>query len=106
MHRSVGQSKNLCLEGLSEGNLGSSPSQFQGKLFSRLDGYMRVMDDPAAGRDDKAYALYRAINCFATVGNNSCGPQSIELDQRKAWFHRLKTEFKDTKWANDQRYFW
>jgi len=90
----------------SQDDLGSAPSQFQGPLFSRLDGYMRVMANPAAEREDKAYALFRAINCFARVGANTCGPQSIEQSQRGAWFHRLKTEFKDTKWAHDQDIYW
>lgn len=90
----------------SDGDLGSGASQFSGEHYSRLTGYMQVMADTKAPQGDQAYALYRAIRCFAPTGSNSCGLQDIEKDQRKAWFHELKTKFKDTKWANELRYYW
>jgi hypothetical protein len=55
------------------GSLGSTPSDFKGDTFSRLDGYQQVIGNPKAPKTDKAYALFRAINCYAPAGYNSCG---------------------------------
>ncbi|HWU00633.1 MAG TPA: hypothetical protein VN229_23545 [Terriglobales bacterium] len=85
--------------------LGSSDG-FGGKLFSRLDGYATVINDPKAGHKDKAYALFRAVNCFAPSGNNGCDDQDISKDQRKKWFQALKTHYADTNWATKLQYYW
>lgn len=84
--------------------LGGTTS-FDGKLFSRLVGYTTVINDPKAAHKDKAYALYRAINCFAPSANNGCDDQDIGKDQRKKWFQALKTHYADTPWAKLQ-YYW
>ena len=44
-----------------------------GKSTSRGDIYANIIADPKAPADGKAYALYRAINCYAPSGNNTCG---------------------------------
>ena len=86
--------------------LGGTASQFTGNLFSRLDGYQQVIASRQAAREDKAYALYRAVNCFAPSGYNSCGTQDIPLTQRKQWFNTLKSQFSDTRWAQQLKYYW
>lgn len=86
--------------------LGGSPTAFEGEVFSRLDGYREVIGNSKAARNDKAYALYRAVNCFAPAGYNSCGAQDIDQDQRKRWFRKLKTRYADTSWAKDLKYYW
>lgn len=86
--------------------LGGTATQFAGKLFSRLDGYQQVIANKAAAHDDKAYALYRAVNCFAPSGYNSCGSQEISIEQRKQWFHTLKSQYGDTRWGQQLKYYW
>ncbi len=86
--------------------LGGTETQFPGKVYSRLDGYMHVIADAKAGRNDRAYALYRAINCFAPSQNNGCGPQEIPQNQRKQWFQTLKSRYGTTAWAKSLRYYW
>lgn len=86
--------------------LGGTTTQFLGKTFSRLDGYQQVMINKIAAKEDKAYALYRAVNCFAPSGYNSCGPQEIPIEQRKKWFHTLKSQYGDTHWGQQLKYYW
>ena len=88
------------------GSLGSTTSDFKGETFSRLDGYKRVIADAKAPKNDKAYALFRAINCYAPAGYNSCGGQDVEPGVRKAWFRQLKSGFADTQWGKSAQYYW
>ncbi len=88
------------------GELGSVPSQFQGASFSRLAGYQMLLAAPQVSREDKAYALFRAINCYAPSGYNSCDRQDIAKDQRKQWFQTLKRSYADTQWAQRLKYYW
>lgn len=88
------------------GELGSAPSLFQGSSFSRLAGYQRLLATPQVSREDKAYALFRAINCYAPSGYNSCDRQDISKDQRKQWFQTLKRSYADTQWAQRLKYYW
>lgn len=84
----------------------NAPTQFKGKEYNRLDGYMRVIADPDAPPEDKSYALYRAAYCYAPSGFNDCGEQDIGKETRKAWFTQLKTEFKGSLWAKKLKYYW
>lgn len=86
--------------------LGGTPSGFKGEVYSRLDGYRLVMDNPKAPREDKAYALFRAINCFAPAGYNTCGQQDIPQAERKQWFRTLKSTYADSSWAKELKYYW
>lgn len=86
--------------------LGGSPSQFPGASFSRLEIYKAIIADPKAPGPDKAYALYRAVYCYATAGNNSCGGTEVPVAQRKAWFTRLKREYPGSRWAQELKYYW
>ncbi|MGY2375066.1 outer membrane assembly lipoprotein YfiO [Pseudomonas sp. SDO524_S393] len=88
------------------GSLGSTASNFEGDTFSRLDGYKQVIGDSKAPKNDKAYALFRAINCYAPAGYNSCGGVEVEPAVRKAWFRQLKTSFADTQWGKSLQYYW
>jgi hypothetical protein len=88
------------------GQLGSSEPGFKGDVFSRLNGYQTVIADAKAGRDDKAYALFRAINCYGPSGYNSCGGKDVAQSVRKAWFKQLKTTYGSTSWGKSLQYYW
>ncbi|MFO2466076.1 outer membrane assembly lipoprotein YfiO [Pseudomonas sp. 15FMM2] len=90
----------------SAGSLGSSAADFKGETFSRLDGYKQVIANPKAPHDDKAYALFRAINCYAPSGYNSCGGEDVDKALRKSWFRQLKSGFADTQWGKSLQYYW
>jgi hypothetical protein len=86
--------------------LASSEPGFKGPVFSRLDGYQAVIANGAATRDDKAYALYRAINCYAPSGYNSCGGKDVAQSVRKGWFKQLKSTYAATSWSKSLQYYW
>jgi hypothetical protein len=86
--------------------LGGTTSLFPGKSTARGDIYRDVMADPRAAANDQAYALHRAVNCYAPVGNNQCGGAEVAKSQRQAWFQRLKREFPNSGWTRKLRYYW
>ena len=86
--------------------LGSAPSRFSGKIFSRNASYTTILANPAATPDQKAYALYRSIQCYATMGYNHCGGDDVEKPVRKSWFQTLKSTYRDTIWAKSLKYYW
>jgi hypothetical protein len=86
--------------------LGGTPSHFPGAPFSRLEIYKEIIADPKAAAGDKAYALYRAVRCYAPSGNNSCGGKEVPVEQRKAWFNRLKRDYPGSNWAQNLQYYW
>ena len=86
--------------------LGGTASGFKGEVYSRLDGYQQVIGNAKATHNDRAYALFRAINCFAPSGYNSCGGKEVEPAVRKAWFRQLKSSFADTQWGKSLQYYW
>ena len=85
--------------------LGAIPNRFEGQKINRLDLYRSIF---ATNRQDElsAYALHRAIGCFASSGNNHCSDEDVDLSVRKAWFKRLKSDFGHTSWAKNQKYYW
>jgi hypothetical protein len=89
-----------------EGELGSSEPGFKGDVFSRLNGYQTVIADSKASADDKAYALFRAINCYAPSGYNSCGGKDVAPAVRKGWFKQLKSTYSATRWGISLQYYW
>ncbi len=89
-----------------ENELGGTQSLFEGKPFSRLAAYQHVLADKSAPHTEQAYALFRAINCFARSGINNCDAQDIPVEQRKQWFQSLKSRYKDTPWGQSQKYYW
>ncbi|CAK0754864.1 conserved exported hypothetical protein [Gammaproteobacteria bacterium] len=80
---------------------------FGEKVYTSLDYYMDVITlRSKVAFEDMAYALHRATRCFASSGNNHCGNQEIAKEQRFAWFKRLKSEFKNSRWEKEQKYYW
>lgn len=86
--------------------LGGTPPGYVKRVFARHTAYQAVIVNPKAGHEDKAYALYRAINCYAPSGNNSCGGKAVVPAERQVWFKKLKSEFADTPWSKSLQYYW
>jgi hypothetical protein len=84
-----------------------SRNGFPGKPAERMDIYRAVIASKAASADDKAFALNRAVRCFAPSGSSSCGgDDDIPVSQRKAWFNQLKHDYPQSAWAQDLKYYW
>ena len=86
--------------------LTSAPTQFAGVGVSRLDIYKAVIADAKAAPDLRAYALYRAVNCWAPSAYNSCDSTDAPKSQRKAWHDELKAKYRDSVWAQKLKYYW
>ncbi|ELW9527039.1 hypothetical protein SIO92_001283 [Burkholderia cenocepacia] len=86
--------------------LGAAPSQFAGKPYERMSSYVTVMADTQANPNDRAYAFYRAIKCYAPAGANECGGKEVSKSTRKRWFDTLKTAYPGSAWAQKLRYYW
>lgn len=79
---------------------------FPGRPLERIDIYRTVIASSAASADDKAFALNRAVRCFAPSGYSSCGGNDTPKEQRRAWFNRLKRDYPQSPWARDLKYYW
>lgn len=79
---------------------------FPGKPLERIDVYRSVIVSPAASADDKAFALNRAIRCFAPTGHSTCGGDEISQEQRRGWFNQLKRDYPQSSWARDLKFYW
>jgi hypothetical protein len=88
-----------------KGELGSFAA-FPGVPTWRSRIYADVIAEPGVAHEDRAYALYRAIQCYAPSGYNGCRGDEAPEGTRKAWFQRLKGEFGDTRWAREAKYYW
>ncbi|WP_159727524.1 hypothetical protein [Methylosinus sp. Ce-a6] len=86
--------------------LGGAKAIFPGEPFARGEVYQRLIADPKTKDDDRVYALYRAISCYAPAGGNACGGKDVEKAQRKAWFQMLKSRYGATQWARNLQYYW
>lgn len=69
-------------------------------------GYQQLLDNPQSSREERAYALFRAINCYAPSAINGCDDQDIDKEQRRQWFQTLKRQYADTPWAQRLKYYW
>jgi hypothetical protein len=87
-------------------DLGGTGTLFAGDVLARHDFYLDIMHDKKAGRDERAYALYRAMHCYQPVGNNDCGGKDVDLAQRKKWFKELKASYGNTVWAKNSDVYW
>ncbi len=96
----------LQLAAVGKNELGGTGTVFAGKIISRQDIYRDIMKDGRASRNDRAYALYRAIRCYQSVGNNDCGGDAVDKPVRKKWFQELKSKYGDTNWAKQQDVYW
>jgi hypothetical protein len=96
----------LDLDGAREkGELGSFAA-YPGTPIDRARIYSDLIGEAGVSHEDRAYALYRAVYCYAPSGYSSCGGEEVPESQRKAWFQRLKGEFKDTRWGREIEYYW
>ena len=86
--------------------LGGFDHEFPGKPTSRGPIYAAIIADPSAPAGEKAYALYRAVNCYGPSGSNGCGGADVPLAQRRAWFQQLKLDYAASQWAKQLRYYW
>lgn len=91
---------------LEGGGLASTNSLFAGPTFQRFEVYKSVISDNAATPDEKAFALYRAIRCYAPSGYNDCGGTEVGKAQRREWFFRLKKDYPQSRWAKSLKYYW
>lgn len=74
--------------------------------FDRQAYYQQVIAAPKAEPEDKSYALYRVIMCYAPSGMNECGGADVDKAQRKSWFSQLKTQYPGSPWAQKLKYYW
>ncbi|KKW79820.1 hypothetical protein AAV96_07020 [Acinetobacter sp. AG1] len=80
-------------------------SNFSGKIFARGQIYQDLIKSSSKS-DLQAYALYRAIQCYAPSGINDCGGNEINKSVRKQWFDQIKTDYPNTSWAKSLKYYW
>lgn len=74
--------------------------------YDRQSYYQQIITSPKAEPEDKSYALYRAILCYAPSGSNECGGEDVDKLQRKGWFTQLKTQYPGSPWAQKLKYYW
>ncbi|QLS07175.1 hypothetical protein HV327_16975 [Citrobacter freundii] len=74
--------------------------------FDRQRYYQQVIASPNAEVEDKSFALYRAIMCYAPSGYNECGGEKVDKSQRKDWYTQLKTQYPGSPWAQKLKYYW
>ena len=87
-------------------DLGGAPSMFPGKPYDRASTYKAVSTDEAASPSDRAFALYRAVLCWAPSGVNDCGGPAVPKAQREAWYRTLKRDYPKSRWARALAYWW
>lgn len=85
--------------------LGGYARGFAGRLLGRAEFYDKVIASPSARPDDRAYALYRAVICYAPSGSSECGPE-VPKSQRKAWFDQLRSQYPNSPWTKKLKYYW
>jgi hypothetical protein len=96
--------------------LGKGPDAFPGKPTYRSRIYTALIADQKTLPEFRAYALYRAVMCYAPAGYNGCaGPlrnasdidqAAVPKSQRRAWFNELKERYPSSRWAKALRYYW
>lgn len=86
--------------------LGGAARDFAGQPLAREAIYTGIIANRAAPANDRAYALYRMVYCYAPSGYNGCGGKGAEVEQRKAWFTQLKREYPGSAWARKLRFYW
>lgn len=86
--------------------LGGAGPGFAGTAQGRAALYDKVLAIPGAPAEARAYALYRAVMCYAPSGYSECGGAEVPKARRKAWFQELKQRYPDSRWAKQLRYYW
>lgn len=72
----------------------------------RMALYRLVINNPNSEPEDKSFALYRAVMCYAPSGYNDCGGQDVSKAQRRQWFNQLHRDYPGNIWAKQLRYYW
>ncbi len=88
------------------GQLGGITTDFPWGPIGRGVFYLKVIGQASASPQDKAYALYRAVMCYAPAGYDSQCGLKLSLPERKALFARLKADYPVSPWAQKLRYYW
>lgn len=83
----------------------SATNTFAGAPFARGNIYKDIIKKGPQG-DLHAYALYRAIQCYAPSGINDCGDSTVSKSVRKQWFDQIKKEYPNTTWAKSLKFYW
>jgi hypothetical protein len=86
--------------------LGGVAREFKGKALDRASIYQGLIANRATPTNERAYALYRMVYCYAPSGINDCGGTNVELPQRRAWFQQLKREYPRSVWARKLEHYW
>jgi hypothetical protein len=86
--------------------LGGTKSLFEGAPYARFDVYKSLIASAKTTPEDKAYALFRAVRCYAPAQINSCGGEDVPQEQRKAWFQQLKKRYPNSQWAKELQGYW
>lgn len=82
-----------------------SLQSFKGTYFTRGDVYKNIIKTGTKS-ELTAYALYRAIQCYAPSGNNECQDKDVNKSVRKQWFDQIKRDYPETSWAKSLKYYW
>ena len=85
--------------------LGEIKKPVKSQIFYRGTTYQKIIQE-AQPNELQAYALYRAIQCYAPSGTNECGDKAVNKATRKQWFQKLKTQYPNTTWAKSLKYYW
>ncbi|OYU37038.1 hypothetical protein [Novosphingobium sp. PASSN1] len=86
--------------------LGGAANDYPGTPLPRGTIYAAAIADPRTAPDDRAYALFRAVQCYAPSAYNGCGGADVLVAQRKGWYDRLKREFPRSTWTQKLKYYW
>ncbi len=86
--------------------LGGTKPIFPGEPFSRGEIYKKLFAEASTPERDKAYALFRLVNCYVPAGHNTCGGEEVDLAQRKAWYDLMKSRYGGTPWAKSLKFYW
>ncbi|CAK9884385.1 MAG: hypothetical protein XXXJIFNMEKO3_00770 [Candidatus Erwinia impunctatus] len=100
---------NLWQDGNGNGDLSETlPKEYSAALIqpSRQAYYQQVITNPESEPEDKSYALYRSVMCYAPSGYNYCGGEEVDKLKRKGWFTQLKKQYSGSPWAQKLRYYW
>ena len=89
-----------------EDELGGVARGYDAPVFSRLAAYRAIIADARAPAEDRAYALHRAVRCWAPAGYNGCDATEAPLSRRRAWFTELKARYPASRWARELDYYW
>lgn len=86
--------------------LGGARREFKGTATPRGMIYRDLVANRTTPANERAYALYRLVRCYAPSGNNSCGDPDVEEPQRAAWFQQLQREYPTSPWARKLKFYW